>query len=133
MLGADDPPTGLHCSLRVLTDGMLPRLSSTALLFQLQLSLRLSLLLPILTRPTRRTHELPPLLLGLPIALFELLGLSHHHTEGLPLVVNAVIYSEPGIPLTLFSPLTCPPDTDDDTKQAEQAEDGTQEGHQVIH
>lgn len=48
------------------------------------------------------------------------------------MVVHTVIYSKPGVPLALFSPLTCPPDTDDDTKQAEQTEDGTQKGHQVI-
>lgn len=121
------------CSFTVFPDCLLACLRSSALVAELQLGLRLLILVLPLARPTGRTHELFALLLGLPVVLLQvlLLVLAHHDPERLPLVVHAVV-RRPHVPFALFSPFARPPDAHDDAEEAKQAEEHAEQRHQVI-
>lgn len=116
----------LRCSFTVFPERLLPRLRSSAVVAELQLGLRLLVLvlfLPV-ARPPGRIHELFALLLGLPVVLLQVLRLvlAHHDPERLPLVVHAVV-RRPDVPFALFSPFARPPDAHDDAEEAKQAEE----------
>ncbi len=123
--GADQPILGPRCRFSVLLDGKLAHLFHQLQLFLLHLLL----ILPACAGPIRGAHELGALVLRISVVLVQR---PRHGPQWFPLVVDALLHGHALPPLTLFSPLTGPPYTDNDAEDPEYAQDNAQHGHQVV-